>query len=908
MASERHYFDLDELAQEEDGDTDPDFDEEEEEEVEIWDLTAPPEHEWYHGALDRTTSEERLLKAARPGSYLMRESERKPGSYVLSFLGRTGLNHFKITAICGDYYIGGRQFSSLGDLVGYYTNVSCLLENEQLEWPVRPAEPITTSRRVIAKYAYEKTPDTDEIGFSPGDVFIIVGQVTDDWLWVRSMKERNLSGLVPAVLVQETGNLDPYEGREWFSNKITKEMAKDLLMDCQLGTFIIRPSDTSAGDYSLSVRCSQTVSRFRIQKQKHMYIMGGRFFDSLDAIIDRYKTEHIAENVLLMKPLLIKAGKFGGGGVAPRTESGALVAPGLRPRSVGSIIGHPNEEIKKKGWLLKRGMKKDNWKSLLFTLNNTEKQLLIHENEKRAKPKGMIDLNYGFVAPLHDSLFGRTNCFQVVVRAFSETQFYYLRADTKETKRQWMDMITKTCQGTSRVPSLRRGAKQIRSLSVGVVEAKKLPKHCHPYCVVSLDDIKLAKTQAKEGTDVLWNEDFKFEDIPSEATTLTVTLYSKGKRSKDTVIGVVSIPFSLLPNRTQKDEWYPLNTLSKAHQQLKVSVRIKAKFMHEIIMAEAAYKQLKELLLDQDLVAVRALETVCKDSSRLELAATLLRIFRCERQVVSLLRTIMTQEIEREGERGTLFRGNSLGSVLMDQFMKMIGASYLQTTLRDVVMDILDLEDDCELDPQKIPNASLLSANLQTMLSLLEKAVNAIYSSIPNCPVALRYLFGCLQKAVELKWKDFPEVKTRVVSGFLFLRLFCPAIVKPQLSSLTKKSVSSTRTLVLVAKCLQNLANLISFGGKEVYMWKINSFIEKNKEKLVAFIDELSDVPHCPMVDDDISSINLARELATIHQLCEAHKQELEKLSQVESRVKRLIGASHRLIKEEEEAVTNNSP
>ena len=44
-------------------------------------------------------------------------------------------------------------------------------------------------------------------------------------------------------------------------------------------------------------------------------------------------------------------------------------------------------------------------------------------------------------------------------------------------------------------------------------------------------------------------------------------------------LGVVSIPFSLLPNRTQKDEWYPLNTLSKAHQQLKVSVRIKAKFM-----------------------------------------------------------------------------------------------------------------------------------------------------------------------------------------------------------------------------------------------------------------------------------------------------------------------------------------
>jgi Ras GTPase-activating protein 1 len=40
------------------------------------------------------------------GSYLVRESDRKPGSYVLSYFGRTGINHFRITAVCGDYYIG----------------------------------------------------------------------------------------------------------------------------------------------------------------------------------------------------------------------------------------------------------------------------------------------------------------------------------------------------------------------------------------------------------------------------------------------------------------------------------------------------------------------------------------------------------------------------------------------------------------------------------------------------------------------------------------------------------------------------------------------------------------------------------------------------------------------------------
>lgn len=61
---------------------------------------------WYHGRLDRYTAEERLWQAAKTGSYLIRESDRKPGSYVLSYLGRTGINHFRITAVCGDFYIG----------------------------------------------------------------------------------------------------------------------------------------------------------------------------------------------------------------------------------------------------------------------------------------------------------------------------------------------------------------------------------------------------------------------------------------------------------------------------------------------------------------------------------------------------------------------------------------------------------------------------------------------------------------------------------------------------------------------------------------------------------------------------------------------------------------------------------
>lgn len=73
------------------------------------------------------------------GCYLIRDSETRPGEYTLSFLSNTGIiHHFKINASCGDYYIGGRQFDSLEDLIGFYTNCSCILENECLKYPVSP--------------------------------------------------------------------------------------------------------------------------------------------------------------------------------------------------------------------------------------------------------------------------------------------------------------------------------------------------------------------------------------------------------------------------------------------------------------------------------------------------------------------------------------------------------------------------------------------------------------------------------------------------------------------------------------------------------------------------------------------------------------------------------------------------
>lgn len=56
---------------------------------------------------------------------------------------------FRIIAMCGDYYIGGRRFSSLSDLIGYYSYVSCLLKGEKLLSPVAPPEVMLPSQLAV---------------------------------------------------------------------------------------------------------------------------------------------------------------------------------------------------------------------------------------------------------------------------------------------------------------------------------------------------------------------------------------------------------------------------------------------------------------------------------------------------------------------------------------------------------------------------------------------------------------------------------------------------------------------------------------------------------------------------------------------------------------------------------------
>uniref|UniRef100_A0A8C7TX24 Ras GTPase-activating protein 1 n=1 Tax=Oncorhynchus mykiss TaxID=8022 RepID=A0A8C7TX24_ONCMY len=835
---------------------------------------------WYHGKLDRTIAEERLRQAKTPGSYLIRESDRRPGSFVLSFLSLTSVvNHFRIIAMCGDYYIGGRRFSSLSDLIGYYSYVSCLLKGEKLLSPVAPPEPVEDRRRVRAILPYTKVPETDEISFLKGDMFIVHNELDDGWMWVTNVRTEE-QGLIVEDLVEEV---------------ISKQEAYNLLMTVgQVCSFLVRPSDNTPGDYSLFFRTNENIQRFKIcPTPNNQYMMGGRYYNSVDDIVDHYKKEQIVEGYNLKDAVSVQHQEQ----VLSELVDGKEIYNTIRRKTKDAFY----KNIVKKGYLLFNKGKGKRWKNLYFILEGNDAQLIYFESEKRAtKPKGLIDLSVCSVYGVHDSLFGRPNCFQVVVQHFSEEQYiFYFAGETPEQAQDWMKCLHTFCSNLRKPtqPTPNKRLRQVSSLVLYVEEAHKLPvKHfTNPYCNIYLNNVQVAKTHPREGQNPVFTEEFIFDDLSSEINRFEISLSNKTKKSKESDILFMRCQLSRLQKGQMIDEWFPLSS----HVPLKGiepgSLRVRARYSMEKIMPEEEYSEFKELILLKEFHVIYALAHVCGQDRTL-LASILLRIFRHEKTEAPLLRTLNDREINMEDEATTLFRATTLASTLMEQYMKATATPFVHHALKDTILKIMESKQSCEvnihflfmqkgfsylevLNPSKLEKNEDVHLNLSHLLLILSELVEKIFMAAEILPPTLRYIYGCLQKSVQQKWPN-TTMRTRVVSGFVFLRLICPAILNPRMFNIITDPPSATagRTLTLVAKSVQNLANLVEFGAKEPYMEGVNPFIKNNKHRMIMFLDELGNVPDLPEATEHFRT-DLSRDLAALHEICVSHSDDLRTLS-----------------------------
>ncbi|XP_022912697.1 GTPase-activating protein [Onthophagus taurus] len=212
-------------------------------------------------------------------------------------------------------------------------------------------------------------------------------------------------------------------------------------------------------------------------------------------------------------------------------------------------------------------------------------------------------------------------------------------------------------------------------------------------------------------------------------------------------------------------------------------------------------------------------------SNKADIAQPLVRIFLHHQQIVDIIRALAIAEISTLTDPTTIFRGNTLVSKMMDEAMKLCGIQYLHKTLRPTIDQIFNEKKPCEIDPTKVKDPNTIQANLANLTTYVQRIFEAITQSAVGCPSLMCQIFINLK---ECAMKHFPqnrEVRYSVISGFIFLRFFAPAILGPRLFDLTSEQIDSqtNRTLTLISKTIQSLGNSVSCRSaqqlcKEDYM------------------------------------------------------------------------------------------
>uniref|UniRef100_F6W7P5 GRB2-related adaptor protein 2 n=1 Tax=Xenopus tropicalis TaxID=8364 RepID=F6W7P5_XENTR len=124
----------------------------------------------------------------------------------------------------------------------------------------------------------------DELSFKKGDVLKIL---SSDDNWYKS--ELNGSeGYVPKNYVE-------VHFPRWYCENISRGEAESILIGRFVGAFIIRASQTSKGEFSMSVRDEDDVQHFKVMRDiRGNYYLWTEKFKSLNKLVEYYKTASIS--------------------------------------------------------------------------------------------------------------------------------------------------------------------------------------------------------------------------------------------------------------------------------------------------------------------------------------------------------------------------------------------------------------------------------------------------------------------------------------------------------------------------------------------------------------------------------------------------------------------------------------
>lgn len=291
--------------------------------------------------------------------------------------------------------------------------------------------------------------------------------------------------------------------------------------------------------------------------------------------------------------------------------------------------------------------------------------------------------------------------------------------------------------------------------------------------------------------------------------------------SHDPVYGRVEVPLQQLEQSKFVEKWWPIVDNNGADIG---QILVKLCLEESVVLMETEYSELSDLLHNFHTSLTSQLGQVLGADLK-QLSDVLLDIFQATGRVEDWISNLIDEEIDgiyREQqpfsrarfsgrlhsndsydsveqrellvrdlnrsaitEVNQLFRGNSLVSKVLDSHMRRVGRDYLERTLGEKLRSIVLHNPNCEVDPNKARSSEQLEKNWSTLIALTSSIWQAIAVSASRCPSDIRAVLKHLRSCAEDRYgRHVRTVKYTSVSGFLFLRFFCPAILNGKLFGL----------------------------------------------------------------------------------------------------------------------------
>jgi len=467
------------------------------------------------------------------------------------------------------------------------------------------------------------------------------------------------------------------------------------------------------------------------------------------------------------------------------------------------------------------------------------------------------------VRTLHKSIINKDYCFEL--NTPDGIKWYKCSSDGE--RQYYIEKLKRKIN-----PELDNLTRTENHIIIYVQELKNIQTKKKYFCEICLDKKLCAKTTAKVNNDssILWGEGFEFTSHPINES-ITVHLYKGSKKKKDKdYVGLVNISARKIKNSPKFIEsWYILSTPSGNNKNKlgnQIALRLKVKIVNTNVLPLHNYEEFNQFFLKNYLKVCTTLQNCMTSVQKDEFSKMLVNIMTANGVINNFICDLVFSETSKTEEESLVMRGNTIGTKSIEFLLRLYAMKYLNQTFGGLVESIFEMKEDCECDIQRLHPVSNIKENQQNLIILCEMAIGKVCNSVGNFPHELRTIFSRLTE--KLTSIGRPRIAFRVVTASLFLRLLCPSILNPILFDLADEipGVKVSRTLTLVAKVLQNLANRSRFSDKEEYMGFMDYFIRTNGDKLTMFIQNITDIElSLDAVVGFEGCIDLGNELAKLH-------------------------------------------